>query len=469
MNFEWQFIKIFCPLLLQILIFCSHDGLLFLAYVLLWGTRSPDVATDNPILECHPLCPIDYLLLFSLKESCKFLSRYVVFSSMCSVLNMENTNSSACAHKETHKYIITGLSNYLTISRLLLRHDNSGNYILDDKSAMLAVMDLFEYIIEFSFSWLYRDTKALLIMINPVIAASVNGVPFQVLLDQMMHAIRHKNHDISLNTEGGMPRAALSKTQLEQSGNSNLLADEKWYLIGASVWVRLISVIEHHLREFFEKERLEHEAGVSGSEFKGLITSIAAKFVMDSIHFVSSSLVTLHASFLRKNLLMNSSSSLLFWLESKLSQQHPVSYSYDDLSTILQLSNSENMEALFNILWEVSVNPVDVCNAFVNEGVNCFSLISIKVTRSWKAIGCPVVECDKVITQRSGEEHEHRLGSKNNRKGQGFTDKASSNGEIVFETKRRELIIHKEFQSPREILRRSGELLEVFDISLLTL
>lgn len=454
--------------MLQILIFCSHDGLLFLAYVLLWGTRSPDVATDNRILECHPLCPIDYLLLFSFKESCKFLSRYVVFSSMCSVLNMENTNATACARKESHKYIITGLSNYLNISRLILRHDNSGNYIVDDRSAMLAVMDLFEYIIEFSFSWLYCDIKALLIMINPVLAASVNGVPFQVLLDQLMHAIRHKNHDISSN-KGGMPRSALSKTQLEKSGNSNLLADEKWHLIGPSVWVRLISVIEHHLREFFEKEELEHEAGVSGSEFKGLITSVAAKFVMDSIHFVSSSLVTLHASFLRKNLLMNSSSSLLFWLESKLSQQHPVSDSYDYLSKILQLSDSENIEALFNILWEISVNPVDVCNAFVNEGVNCFSLSSINVTRSWKDIRCPVVECDKVITQRSGEEHEHRLGSKNNGKGQGFADKASSNGEIVFESKRRELIIQKEFQSPREILRRSGELLEVFNISLLTL
>jgi len=127
------------------------------------------------------------------------------------------------------------------------------------------------------------------------------------------------------------------------------------------------------------------------------------------------------------------------------------------------------MEALFNILWEISVNPVDVCNAFVNEGVNCFSLSSINVTRSWKDIRCTVVECDKVITQRSGEEHEHRLGSKNNGKGQGFADKASSSGEVFSETKRRELIIQKEFQSPREILRRSGELLEVFNISLLTL
>jgi hypothetical protein len=456
----------FPPLLLQILIFCSHDGLLFLAYVLLWGTRSPDVATDNYILECHPLCPIDYLLLFSFKESCKFFSRYVVLSSMCSVLNMEDTNSTAWALKERHKYIVISLSNYLNVSRLLLKHDKSGNYILDDRSAMLAVMDLFEYIIEFSFSWLYCDTKSLLIMINPVLATSVNGDSFQVLLDQLMHAICHKNHDISSST-GGMPHAALSKTQLKKSVNSNLLADEKWHLIGASVWVRLISVLEHRLREFFEKEGLEHEAGVSGSEFRGLITSVAAKFVMDSIHFVSSSLVPLHASFLRKNLPMNSSSSLLFWLESKLPQQLPVSDSYDHLSRISQLSNSENMEALFNILWEISVNPMDVCNAFVSEGVNCFSLSNTNVTRSWKDIRCPVVECDKIITERSGEEHEHRLGSK--RLGQGFAEKASYNGEVLYETKRRELIIQKEFQSPREILRRSGELLEVFNISLLTL
>lgn len=89
------------------------------------------LATDNCILKCHPFLPIDYVLLFSFKESCKFFSRYVVLSSMCSVLNMEDTNSTAWALKERHKYIVISLSNYLNVSRLLLKHDKSGNYILD--------------------------------------------------------------------------------------------------------------------------------------------------------------------------------------------------------------------------------------------------------------------------------------------------------------------------------------------------
>ncbi|WVZ70093.1 hypothetical protein U9M48_018789 [Paspalum notatum var. saurae] len=336
---------------------------------------------------------------------------------------------------------------------LLLRPDNRGNYILDNRSAMLAVMDLLEYVIEFSFSWVYHDVKALLIMINPVLATFGNGEPFQVLLDRLMHAMRDKNHDESSNTEEGVPSASLHNSEL-------LLVDDKWHLVGASVWVRLISVMEHYLRDFIEKERLEHEAGVSSSEFKGHIASIAAKFLMDSIRSVSSSLVKLHASFLRKNLLMNSHSSALFWLECNLSQQRPNSDSYDHLSRISQLSNSENMEQLFNTLWEISVNPVDICNAFVNVGVNCFSLSCINVTRSWKDIRGAVVECENNITQISGEESEHGLGSKNNGKRQGISDKASSNGEVFLESKRKELIAEKEFQSPRELLRRSGELLE---------
>jgi hypothetical protein len=67
------------------------------------------LATDNCILKCHPFLPIDYVLLFSFKESCKYLNRYVVLSSMCSVLNMEDTNSTTCAPKESQNYIETGL------------------------------------------------------------------------------------------------------------------------------------------------------------------------------------------------------------------------------------------------------------------------------------------------------------------------------------------------------------------------
>ncbi|XP_062213038.1 uncharacterized protein LOC133913785 [Phragmites australis] len=458
--FDKRFSLKFADIAEKILIFCCYDGLLFLAYALLWGSRSPDVGTDSHVLECGSLRPIDYLFLVSCKESCKFLSRYVVFSSfMCFVLNMELTNSTACTPKENHKYILAGLSNHLNASRLLLRHDNGGNYILDNRPAMLTVMDLLEYIIEFSFSWLCCDIKALLIMTNPVLAASVNGESFQVLLDRLMQAIHHKSHDKSSDTEWGTSSGALHKRHLEESGNSDLPIDEKWHLIGASLWIRLTSILEHYLREFIEKERVEHEAGGSDSEFKGLISSVAAKSVMDSINFVSSSLVKLHASFLRKSLPMNSHSSVLFWLECKSSQQWSDSNSYDQLSRILQLANTENMEVLFNILWEISVNPVDICNAFVNEGVNCCSLSSINFTRSWKDIRGSAVECENNITQISGE-HKYRLSSKNNDKGQGLADKASANGEIFLETKRKELIVQKDFQSPRELLRRSGELLE---------
>jgi hypothetical protein len=330
-------------------------------------------------------------------------------------------------------------------------------------------MDLLEYIIEFSFSWLYCDIKELLIMINPVLAASVKGESFKVLLDRLKHAMLHRSHDVPLNTEGGMPSASIHKIQLKKSEISNHLIDEKWHLLGASLWIRLTSVMQHYLREFVEKERREHETGGSDSEFKGHFSSVAAKFTMNSIHFVSSSLVKLHASFLRKNLPINSHSSVLFWLECNSSQQWSDSNSYDQLSRILQLANSENMEVLFNNLWEISVNSVDICNAFVNEGVNCFSLSNINVTRSWKDIRGTAVECKNNSTQRSGEEHKHGLRSKNNDKRQGFADEASSNGEVFPETKRKELIVQKDFQSPMELLSRSGELLEVFTVSLLTL
>lgn len=441
--FDKRFSLKFADIAEKILTFCCNHGLLFLAYVLLWGSRSPDVGTD-----CT-LRPIDYLFLVSCKESCQFLTRYVVSCCfMCSILNVDHTNTKACSPKESRKYIIASLSHFLSASRLLLKHGNSRTSVLDNTSAILIVMDLLEYTIKFSFSWLCRNIKALLIIINPVLVTSVNGESFQVLLDRLMQAAHHECHGISINTEGGMPNGSLHKRQPEKSEDSSLSIDEKWHLIGASLWIRLSSFMKHYLTEYIEKERLELEASASDVEFKAHTSSVAAKLVMDSLHFVSSSLVKLDASFFREKVPKNLHLSVLFWLEYKSSQPRSNKNSHDQLSSIFQLANSENMEVLFNILWEISTNPVDICTAFVNEEVNCFPLNSINLTRSWKD------------TQRSGEEYKYSVGSRNSEKGQRFIDKASSDMEISLEPTMKGLIEQKDFQSPRELLRRNGELLE---------
>jgi hypothetical protein len=376
---------------------------------------------------------------------------------------MDLTNATACLSKE-NKYIIADLSNHLTASRLLLRNVNRGNFALDNRSAMVTVMDLLEYIIEFSFSWLFCDIKALITMINPVLTASVNGDPFQVLLDRLMQVMNRRSHDTSSIMKRGMPSGALLERLPEKSDNSNISIDEKWHLIGASLWIHLSSMMKHCLMEFTEKERVEHEVGGSDLGFKGLDSSIAVKHVVDSIHFVSSSLVKLHVSFLRKNLLMDSRSDLLFWLGYNSSQQRLDSIT-NQLTRISELADNENVEVLFNILWEISANPVDICNAFVSEGVNCFSRSSINLSRSWKDINGTVVGCENNITKKSGQEHKYNVSSKD--KGQGSAE-ASANVEIFHEIERKELIAQGNFKNPRELIKRSGELLEVFKIVLLT-
>ncbi|KAL6608107.1 hypothetical protein ACP70R_041170 [Stipagrostis hirtigluma subsp. patula] len=458
--FDKRFSLKFADIAEKMLIFCCYDDLLFLAYVLLWGGRSQNVGTDNHDLKDYTFRPIDHLFLASCKESCKFLGRYAVFwCFMCFVLNVDYTTAPACTPKENHKYIRAGLLNCMNTSRLLLKHDDGRTSIVDNTSTMLTIMDLLEYIIEFYFSWLCCDIKAVLIMISPVLATSVNGESFQVLLDRLMQAIQHISHGISSTAAAGMPSGALHKRQSDEVESAAISIDEKWHVIGTSLWIQLSSVMKQYLREFLEKELHEHESGANDSEFKGLTTSTSAKFVVDSLHFVSSSLVKLHASFFRENFSKNSHSSVLFWLESKSRLPLSNSNNHDDLSRILQLANSESSDVLFNMLWERSANPVDVCTAFVNEEVNSFSLDNINVTRSWNDVR-GTVEREKNTTQRSGGENKHAVSPKNNEKGQGFADKASGNVETSLEAKRADLTVQKYFQSPKELLRRSGELLE---------
>jgi hypothetical protein len=314
-------------------------------------------------------------------------------------------------------------------------------------------MDLLEYNMEFSVSWLCRDIKALLIMINPVLGASINEESFQVLLDQLMQAAQRRSHGISINTDAVMPNGPFDMRQPETSEASSLSIDEKWHLIGMSLWIGLSSFMKHHLTEFIGKERPELEASTSDVELKGLISSVGAKLVIDSLHFVSSSLVKLHASFFRQKLSKNVHLSVLFWLEYMSSQQRSEKTRHDQFAHIVQCVNTESMEVLFNILWDISANPVDICSAFVNEEVNCFPLNSTKLSRSWK---------DMV---RNGGENKCNISSENNEEGRGFIDKASSVVNTL-EPKSKYLIAQNDFQSPRELLRRNGELLEVLLVTL---
>ncbi|CAM0881371.1 unnamed protein product [Alopecurus aequalis] len=444
----------------KILTFCCNDGLLFLAYVLLLGRRSPDGGTNIHGVEGCAFRPFDYLLLVSCEESCKFLTRYVV--SCCfisSVLNTDFTKITACSPKENIKYAMASLLHFLSTSRLLLKQDHGRTSAVVNASALSTVMDLLEYSIEFSVSWLCRDIQALVIMINPVLGASVSGEPFQVLLDQLMQAAHHRSHGVSINTDVVMPNGPLDKRQPETSEDSSLSVDEKWHVIGASLWIGLTSFMKHYLTEFIGKERLELEASTSDVEFKGLISSVAAKFVIDSMHFVSSSSVKLHASFFRQKLSKNVHSSVLFWLDYMSSQQRSDKTSHDQLAHIVQHVKTENMEVLFNVLWEIA-NPVDICTAFVNEEVNCFPLNNTNLTRSWKdMVRSTKVECENNFTQRNGGEKKCSISSENNEKGRGLIEKASSDVETL-EPKRKNLIAQKDFQSPRELLRRNGELLE---------
>lgn len=197
-------------------------------------------------------------------------------------------------------------------------------------------------------------------------------------------------------------------------------------------------------------------------EFKDLISSVVAKFLMGSLHFVSSLLVKLHASFFREKVLKKSNSSVLFWLSQPRSNNN----SHEQFSSIFQLANSENIEVFFDTLWEISAHPVDICTAFVDEEMNCFPLNSISLTRSWKAMTeATLVESENNFAQRS-EENRDNLSSKNNEKIQRSIDNTPYGVEVTLEPKRKGLIA--DFERPRELVRRNGELLEVFTISILT-
>nr|CAD1824307.1 unnamed protein product [Ananas comosus var. bracteatus] len=458
--FEKKFALKFVDLAEMILVFACNEGLLFLAYLLLQHNRSSKDEADNYGLKDSILTPtLRRLLLKASKDICfLFAGRIVFYSFTDSTLKLIHKESFSFANYCTGGFCLANLICLLRISKSLLNHYDKEIFSKDSALSISAIFDLLEFSVEFAFTWFRKDVKKLIMLIRPILDAVVTGdSSIPVKLDELMKILRQ-------NFCGTSNNGSCQGRLLTHSEDSMPPLDEKWHVVSACLWIHLSTFVKKYLSNFLVTDSLEDDCSMLDVDLINLSPFLVAKFVMNSLDCISSSLTKQFASFLRHKRLKNLPSNILILLDANNCSQ-PGSLNYYQSQQIgnLDVPDNKDDESLFNLLWEISVKPQDICAGFVNERVDCFPYNNPKLCGFWKVMERGILVEEKSDASLNGSsEDKSNSTAPNNGTGRGLNSRiVVTDGPLDTERKHSsdERAISY-FNYPRELIKRNGELLE---------
>ncbi|XP_073006882.1 uncharacterized protein [Typha latifolia] len=452
----------------MILVFACNKGFPFLAYLLFHANRSPENEADNCGLDASSSTSsytLFRLLLKANEEICYFVARYVVSCHFTdSTLKLVCNRNFTFENDYNEKVCLPKLTYLLRSSRSILKHYNGGIFANKNTLSIYAVLDLLEYSVEFAFTWLQKDMKGLIMMIAPILDASVNSSTFLVIIDELMKVLHKKCHDASRNGVKYIPDDYFPERQLKNSEDSMPPIDEKWHLIGASLWIHLLTFMKNHLDNILVIEKLQDESSKMNKDLTNMFPFHVVDLLVNSLNCVTSSLIKQFASFIRHKISKNILSGTLFWLdEYNYSQSGSLNHFQDLRLSSLLLSGNEDKESLFSLLWKISVSPQDICVSLANESVNYFPHNGQKLSMAWKDMEKSAsVDYEIGASENSRAENEFSSTSPSYGTGRRFIGRAPEADDLL-ETRRKHPSAEKEtsyFHNPRELKKRNGELFE---------
>lgn len=456
------------------LVFACNMGLLFHGYRLLQDNISGQHDIDHHSVGCSILNPVlPRLLLKANKEILYSFTRYVVSCSFTdSTLNLVHDRSftfdkDIFCQLYPRDFCLQSLIYSLKILRPLLKLYEIDGFTEGLTLRTSAVFDLLQYCVYFTSTWFRGNVKGLTLMIHPILDACVNDKSsFEVLageLQKLLHKISELMlHDASSDGLGKIADDSCKQMQIKQiqSLMPPISEDEMWQLISACLWIHISGFAKHQLSKFLMTERLEDESSMM--DLTNQFPLLVAGSLITSLAYISSSITKQLASFLRQKALKGLPVTALFWLDefSQLQSRSLDNYLNQGTDT-LELTRKEDTEALFKILWEISVSPKEICENFVTERVNCFPYNSEKLSGFWKDIQQSILsEYENGVSPNN--KTEGKVSSSNNESGsllrRRFLDMDS-----ILETRRKDSSPQRDitsFHNPREVIKRSGELLE---------
>lgn len=454
----------------KILILSCNKEHLYSGYLLLesyiFGVQKTDCyGPDGFTSNSHLL----RMLSKSSKEISYLLARYVVFCSLTDLTLKLNFSNSFNFRKNYQsqfypvKFCLQNLLYSLSTFRSVFKLYNGGD--LDEVliSRTFAVLDFLEYYVHIAFAWIKRDIKDLILIVRSILNMSASnqssfGVSASELMKILHQTSESKVHDMPRDDICNIPDSECEESNLKQidSRIGSISEDDRWQLIGACLWLYIVTFAKHHLTDSSVTEMHDGE-----NNMVNIFPFFSAKMVITSLEYIFSSLSKQLTALLRQKALKGLPVSSLPWLyESGQSQPRSVRHKSSLRVDTLQLTGNEDSESLLELLCEISLNPEDLVTYLLNDRLNCFPSRNAKCT-VWQD-GYKDILVDRATSENRKTETQVRNEiSKNESRLPAQNSVFKTNDPL--EAKRTDSTFQEytiSFYSPKDVFKRNGELIE---------
>ncbi|PKA53341.1 hypothetical protein AXF42_Ash010071 [Apostasia shenzhenica] len=456
----------------MVMIFACNSGLLFLGYQLLQGIvfRGHEVGNQHHIDHPYVHLTVLGLLLKASKEYFCIYSRYVVRCHLTDSTLKLTSGRSLIAESyndfslfRRHPFLQSLRCSLRTIRPLLKFYDH---LLVTEGLNLRFLLDFMEYIMYFSHTYFSRDVEWLIQMVCQIYCTSTqNHDSIEITAGELMNLLNHiskRNSCQTSNHPAENVQECLSKNAQNNANEYLILSipeDEKWQLIGTSLWMLQNTFINQQLSKCLNTKKLGYKRSMTTQDG---FPSDVARLIMASVEYVSSSLVKQLAFFLRVKASKVSPVATFDWLmESDQLKTSSLHHCASEGVCNLQQSSNEARQLYLENLWELSVKPKDICWRFLNERIYSFTYSGKNLPSSWKDFQkANLTEHESDVLDCRSERNvsntvTNAMGSLSVRK---FVST-----DAILETRRRDSnpkLENAAFHKPKEIVKRTGELLE---------
>ncbi|KAF6136184.1 hypothetical protein GIB67_001593 [Kingdonia uniflora] len=387
----------------------------------------------------HPLHPtISHLFLKATGEVSRLFARCMVACRIScdlpdSTLNKRNLS-------EVWEVYMRGLGNSLKGIKAMLELCFFPENIRLEASTAL---DLLELLLLFASAWLQKNLKLMILIVHPILVThSLNSD----------NASRHSEVDLT-NLKKLCKSVEFTHDSLSDENSERITysipKDERWHLIGVCLW--------RHLSTFTKNRLMSVSDGIeNGGSLANLLKS--------TLDCISSSHVRHFEQFLTDKVEKGYHPiPTLEWLEESYdSRPRDLSNHLHHGGDLWELIKNKSEESLFDILWEISADPKEICDAVSVENIRRLQSHKQKSSKDWSDIHKAImIELENDGT--SNNDREDRFNSSSSNGGTGSQDNLNL---IVSKQKGSSLIKAVTcFQNPKELYKKNGELLEAICIN----
>ncbi|KAI5422049.1 uncharacterized protein LOC127076092 isoform X1 [Lathyrus oleraceus] len=474
---EQKFLLTPCYLISMILLLLCHHGLWYIGYDVTDGSTQGELSQkksdrfDVSILSHSQLKP-----LFKTAEEISFF--YSRFFSAC---GMEYSQPSSTLKKASQCHF-EGLLISLSYLRAVLR-SQLRSISKDLVKKHLEILDLIEYYLYFSLAWLRRKPEALLFMVQPFLIAHDGCNPYEVDMVNLKNLIPKvaqllAQNSFITNTEN-LQVSKSTENKLEADTKSLVPDDERWKILGTCLWQHMsrfmisnlnlvLSKLEdeslsssfHSYRESNTPRNVDSDS-ISLPEQILLVTFSLCDLLTTTVTHISSYHVKQLAEFLWRKSQNGSNVMTLEWLR-QTSQSEP---NHNENLDVSELVNRKDNHLAHQLLWDHCADPKLIRDCFAQEKLNWSKDSDHKPIKEWNDLYTIMTGLHKTDDSHNDESKVGKLSANHEVESPVKRMFPSSHASASSNQKETTCANIEDFQSPREIYKRNGELLEALCIN----